>query len=423
LVVDVNMARSLVLNAFNDSLSVTQMLMNQAARENNEVSASDTLLDPGSEGALAFHLRLRNLRFREEVGVYADKVASRTTDKEMQEALGLAFVFPIGHELFHLRPNARWFPRISRLIEREEARADNHASNLIERRIAGGSGFESNKMLGAQLSILSMRHFQDIVLSELLRGFRNLHAEDYLAVLFHRPCEQANQIPWPRRYHNPDVVFQAAQRGFPVLSRHEYEQIGARLKRFGNETHGSLLQRILQMRSAFRRNEDWAHIVNSSFPYAEMLDAAYYSPAGPVALARVDDGVAVVDGLSLHGLLNRLSAHQDWQQGAGCKSGECGLLRWEDGYIEAYLRDGIILHVRIVEPFDGDKLPRTGKTVSYFFGEPEAERLEREVRRFRADCRVGTYTGRNASYMMVSHVLNEEGLIETEIVAGGGQPE
>lgn len=415
LVIDTNMTRSLILNAFNDSLSFTQMLTNLDARGKKKVKKSDTLLDPSSEGTLAFHLRLRNLRYQEEVGRFGDEIASQTTDSNMKRRLGLAFVLPIGHELFHLRPTANWFPRISYLIAREENQADNHARKLIEQRLSSGSKLELREVIDTQISVLSMRHFQDAVLSDLLRGFRGLNTEDYLAVLFHRPCAVANSTPWPQRFHNPDVVFQAEERGFPVLSETEYAQIGERLKRFSNETHGNLLQRILQMRTAFKKNENWAQVVDSGFQYAEILNSAYFSPVGASALNLKDDGAAMTGNVNLDGLLTHLGAQHDWQRGAGCQHGECGLLLWRDSYMEAYLRSGIILNLRIVEPFKGGELPRTRNIIAYFFGDREANRLQREVRGFDADCKVGTFAHQDASYIVLSHVLNETGMIETEI--------
>ncbi|PIF09169.1 hypothetical protein CLU94_1152 [Janthinobacterium sp. 13] len=415
LVIDVNMAQSLVLNAFNDSVSFTQMLMSLDARAKKDIKESDTLLDPASEGTLAFHLRLRNLRYQDEVGKLGDAIVLQNNDSRMQRILGLAFVFPIGHELFHLRTTARWLPRISYFIEREEAQADNHARKLIEQLVSRSSKPGSGEFLDPQLSVLSMRHFQDIVLSDLFHGFRGLDAEDYLAVLFHRSCKLAKRIPWPQRFHNPDVVFQAAERGFPILSEREFAQIGHRLRRFSNETHGGLLQRILQMRTAFKKNENWVQAVDSGFQYAEILNSAYFSPVGPSALTQKDDGAAIAGNLSLKGLLNQLVAQRDWQRGAGCSHGECGLLLWSDGYMEANLRNGIVLNLRIVEPFNGDELPRTRSTVAYFFGNQEADRLQREIRGLDATCKVGTFAHENSSYIVLSHVLNETGIIETEI--------
>jgi len=414
-IVDVGMLSSMLLNAFNDGVSLKQMLWQVEKRSDNaDLDDGEEFLSPESWGALSFHLRLRNLRYKDRIRGIAEMAAGKMINMPRSFELSLPFAYPFSHELYHIRPNA---PDLNNPAShaKEERDADIYAKNLMQQLIDRPDDKSFDKILGGQMMILGLYQFQDLVLTTALDNLRGLSAEDYLITMFHRRCEVANTIPWPQRFHNPDVVSTAIFRGFPVLTSDEYDHIKSKLESFQTTSHEHLLLRVLQMLDVFQDDKDWAPVVRNGFHYSEELYSAFFEKGNTSRLLGHLGGLQAPGNKSLSELLDRLKNYGVWQQGVGCAIRECGVLIFDSGHIELYAQHDGIQQIRLVQRSTPGEHPVTGLVLSYIFDMKVASSFDVKMTEQIKSCNLAGFHYQDSQYFLAARVLNEGEDIETEI--------
>jgi hypothetical protein len=415
IVLDLALCRNILLQALNDSSSVGQLLELMAAgKEDKTHTLAHTF------GGISLQLRLANLDDRERVdATYGKYLAPALNISDMAAAFSVAFVFPIGHELWHIRPGVQ----VRSPVQSEERDADTYALEIAHRFLKQMPENETAGYLERQVLFIGVRYFQDRVLEKAYHGFRGLRAADFMVTLLHGPCAEADKVPWPQRFNNPGVVVGAIYPEMPMLSDQEAREVLLRLDEFANREHEHLLFRLGRFKDMLAEDP----VLKGS---ADALDLSavllkfYQTRQTFRLLFRPDYQIPEAGNLSSDILLKALDGKPMTVGAVGCEDGSCRLAKVGHGYAEIYARGGAISVARISQPWGVEGVAALYAAAEQFVGSKRAEELMRQVSRQYGDCRLASDLLEGESYDITVTTMNEHGWLEMTAVAlrGNGSP-
>ncbi|HEY8096529.1 MAG TPA: hypothetical protein VIE65_10630, partial [Methylobacter sp.] len=152
-----------------------------------------------------------------------------------QDVFAIPFVFPVAHELYHLRQSESvWRNPVD-----EERAADIFAISIAKKIVLNDHA--DRRTIFVRQSIFSgFRFLQDKALASIFNKFRSLNAYAFFAALYHHRCETMKDVPREMRFNNPDVVGAGMQRTLPVLSDREVLDIAALVGTFDSPYHENM---------------------------------------------------------------------------------------------------------------------------------------------------------------------------------------
>lgn len=410
LAVDLGAFRSILLHAFNDAVSFVQSLA-ESERLFKEKATEDKVNDvSGTYGAISLQLRLANFSAGSAAEKYAPMMATSLRTFEAHRDFHLAFVFPIAHELYHLRPNAR----VGLDVLAEELAADRAALSVAARALEANR--DDGNALRYELLLLGIRYYQDRLLQEVFQDMRGLQAQSFLVALLHAPCKEALAVPWPRRFNNPDVVVMGSPLPSPVLSQEEVQQVISRLDTFSRRDHPHLLHRIDRLRKVIAE-EPRLHGAMGGFEFTDQLLKLFtHREAYREMFEWTGEGIAGPKPVA--DIVSRLRLAKENVAAKGCEEERCLTSKAGPGYVDILAERGFIRGMVVAQPMtDPYGASAMLAAVEEFAGQERASQIMLPIGASLKECRLATRMAQLGDYVMSIRTMNEAGWLEARFFA------
>ena len=407
LAVDLGAYRSILFQTFNDIMYFAQAMEEvQRLRENPKATDDDVSAVSRKYGALSLQLRLANFSDGTTAGKFAPMMAAALKAFEVDQDFYLAFVFPIAHELYHLRSTAR----VGMDIMAEELAADRFAAGAAEAALQANR--DDSLAMRFQLLFGGVRFYQDRMLQEVFQGVRGLGAESLLAGLMHAPCKVALEQPWPRRFNNPDVVEQGSPIGPPILSDQEVALMIARLDTFARRNHPHLLLRIEQLRKVIAGEPALGMAASSGLEFSEELLKLYTQRAASVEMFDwITPGRA--GRKPVEDIVQRLHLTKERVTAKGCEEERCVTAKIGPGYVDILADGGRIRSLTIAQPMtDITGVSTLLAAVEEFAGPERMTEIMLPIGASLKECGVASDAVQLGDYTLTIRTMNEDKWIE-----------
>lgn len=408
LIFDLNMFRSTLLYTFNESLGVAQAFQ-------PDLSADELLLHSSKMGAVNFELRLKNLAHEGMVNDrYGGKIANAIiNDPELINRFARAFTFLIAHELYHLRKRAFGINIDS---SQEELRADEFALEVARKILSNTSPGSFQRVSDTQLLFTGFHYFQDKVLAGVFDGFRGLDAASIFPFLIHTTCNEANEVPWPLRFNNPDAIVFGDFKKLPLLTVEEVAILRKRLRKYSSPEHGHILGRVTRILDLVRNSEDQVGMAESLQLSKDLLTLYEGTPLSSHMIWPSLDEVGS-GSMSIRNAVAIWKINVERTEISDCSSDDCVFGSMNSGYIEITGRNDKIEYVVLVQPSSKQGLEAVRNVTRTFVGKQKAENLTLRLEKAMADCRLATAIVDAKQYAVMARTINEDGWLEILIEA------
>jgi hypothetical protein len=404
--VDLGAFRSILFQTFNDVVYFAQAAEEaHQLREKSEATDDDVDGVSRKYGALSLQLRLATFSSATTADKYAPMMAAALKAFEVDQDFYLAFVFPIAHELYHLRSTAQ----VGMDITAEELAADRFAAGAAQAALQANR--TDSLAMRFQLLFIGVRFYQDRLLQEVFQGVRGLGAQSLLVGLMHAPCKVASQQPWPRRFNSPDVVVQGFPLGTPILSSEEVALMIARLDTFTRRNHPHLLLRIDQLRkviagepglgmaaSGLEFSADLLKFYTQRAASVEMFDWITPGGAGPKPVADI---------------VKRLHLAKERVTAKGCEEDRCITAKVGPGYVDILADGGRIRSLTIAQPMtDITGVASLLAALDEFAGPQRTSEIMLPIGASLKECGVASDMVQLSDYTLTIRTMNEDKWIE-----------